>query len=149
MRCHKIVSLSSILDSNLRKYANACNPCIVFTYLQPQLSLMATVEEYSSEGAEIVVAYSSRQLGEFRTPKSWSAAVGSGPDLSAATMTELLERSVVAAEEDKASTNESNCDENFPNYHTMSYCMIFDLRDIMQPDMDILHVVRATFSLSI
>ena len=47
-------------------------------------------------------------------------------------MTELLERSVVAAEEEKANTNESNCDENFPNYYTMSYCMIFDLRDIMQ-----------------
>ena len=93
---------------------------------------MPTADEYSSEGAEIVVAYFSRQLGEFRTPKSWSTAVGSGPDLSAATMTELLERSVVAAEEDKASTNESNCDENFPNYHTMSYCTIFDLRDIMQ-----------------
>ena len=78
---------------------------------------MPTVDEYSTEGADIVVAYFSRQLGEFRTPKSWSAAVGSGPDLSAATMAELLERSVVAAGEDKVRTNELKRDILFLNYN--------------------------------
>ena len=62
---------------------------------------MPTVDEYSPDGAEIVVAYFSRQLGEFRPPKSWTEAVGSGPDLASATMTELLERSAAVAEEDK------------------------------------------------
>ena len=74
---------------------------------------MPTVDEYSTEGVEIVVAYFSRQLGEFRTPKSWSTAVGSGPDLSAATMTELLERSVIAAEEDKARKMNQNLNKIF------------------------------------
>ena len=62
---------------------------------------MPTVDEYSSDGAEIVVAYFSRQLDDFRPPKSWTEAVGSRPDLASATMAELLERSVVAVEEDK------------------------------------------------
>ena len=68
-----------------------------------QLSLMPTVDEYSSDRAEIVVAYFSRQLSEFRPPKSWTEAVGSRPDLASATMAELLERSAVAGEEDKGS----------------------------------------------
>ena len=68
---------------------------------------MPTVDEYSSDGSEIVVAYFSKQLGEFRPPKSWTEAVGSRPDLASATMAELLERSAVT-EEDKGSAGVSN-----------------------------------------
>ena len=60
---------------------------------------MSTADEYSSGGAEIVVAYFARQLGEFRPPKLWTESVGSRPDRLSVTMAELLERS--AAEEDK------------------------------------------------